>query len=298
VIDCCGRRSLSPRWLGQIGSRLAADHYQPCDLHYFARHYRLRPGKALPSTTFPSGNLTPYGIFLAMGEDDGTFCLAGGLSKRDPYRSELRDAAKFDRVMSCLPGIAPWLEAGTPITDVHLMAGIANRRRSLMDGHRPVVEGYVSIGDANMYTNATLGQGVALGFRQAQRLAHLAHLIGRDNMRLLRELEAWTDETLGPRYTRQVQIDEAMIDALQAGIAGAPMMAPNDAMSALMALRDQGDSEAAQAFHRIDNLLSEPDQEFANERLRARVTAFLASVSPGPAGPGPLARTTFEDLLR
>jgi 2-polyprenyl-6-methoxyphenol hydroxylase-like FAD-dependent oxidoreductase len=73
VIDCCGRRSASPRWLEGIGTRLAVNHYQSCDLYYFARHYRLKPGTHFPSTTFPDVNLTPYGIFLAMGQDNGTF---------------------------------------------------------------------------------------------------------------------------------------------------------------------------------------------------------------------------------
>ncbi|HZA74604.1 MAG TPA: FAD-dependent oxidoreductase, partial [Propionibacteriaceae bacterium] len=35
VVDCCGRRSLAPKWLAEIGAGLAVNHYQPCDLHYF-----------------------------------------------------------------------------------------------------------------------------------------------------------------------------------------------------------------------------------------------------------------------
>ena len=298
VIDCGGRRSASPRWLEALGSGLAVDDYHSCDLYYFARHYRLKPGSQFPSTTFPDMDLTPYGIFFAMGEDNGTFCLAGGLSKIDPYRTALRDGTKFERVMAGLPTIAPWLEAGTPITEVQLMGGIANRRRSLMDGNDPVVEGYVLLGDASLYTNATLGQGIGLGFWQAQALAHRTHLIGRDNRRLVCELETWTNQTLGPRYARQVQIDEAMVQSLRAGVAGAPMKNPSDEMSALMALRAQGDKEAAAAFHRIDNLLTDPSEEFADAELNGRVKEFLRAVPEGSAGPGPLPRQTFEALLR
>jgi 2-polyprenyl-6-methoxyphenol hydroxylase-like FAD-dependent oxidoreductase len=297
VIDCCGRRSASPRWLDAIGSRLAVDHYQSCDLYYFARHYRLKSEARFPNT-IPDVNLTPYGIFLAMGEDNGTFCLAGGLSKTDPYRTALRDGTKFDRVMAGLPSIAPWLEAGTPITDVQLMGGISNRRRSLIDGDDPVVEGYILLGDASLYTNATLGQGIALGFWQAQALAHHADLIGRDNFALVRELERWTNQTLRPHYSRQVAVDEAMVQSLRAGIAGAPMTNPNDEMSALMALRAQGDTEAAAAFHRIDNLLTNPSEEFADADLNRRIKEFLRDVPEGSAGPGPLPRPTFEGLLR
>ena len=229
-----------------------------------------------------------------MGEDNGTFCLAGGLSRIDPYRRALRNGIRFERVMAGLPTIAPWLEAGTPITEVQLMSGIANRRRSLMDGDDPVVEGYLLLGDASLYTNATLGQGVALGFWQAQALAHQADLIGRDNRRLVCELETWTNKTLGPHYARQVAVDEAMVKSLRAGIAGAPMDSPKDEMSALMALRAQGDKEAAAAFHRIDNLLTDPSEEFADVELNLRVKEFLRDVPEGSAGPGPLPRAAFE----
>ena len=67
-----------------------------------------------------------------------------------------------------LPGMRSWAAVGDPITDVQLMGGLANRRRSLIADGRPTIESYVLVGDASLYTNATSGQGVALGFWQAQ----------------------------------------------------------------------------------------------------------------------------------
>lgn len=298
VIDCCGRRSQAPKWLAEIGAGLALNHYQPCDLHYFARHYGLRPGAEFPSTTFPDGAFTPYGIFLAMAEDNRTFCLAGGLSKADPYRRAFRNPDAFDRVMAALPGMQTWAEVGIPITDVELMGGLANRRRSLLRDDQPTVEGYLLVGDASLYTNATYGQGVALGFWQAQALAHRADLIGRDNAALLRNLEEWTDRVLGPRYAAQVQVDEAMVEGHRAGLAGGPMMRRKDPRAALLAMGKEGDAEAASAFYRIDNLLSDLDEVQADAGLHARLEAFLDHVEEGPAGPGPLPRAEFEALLR
>ncbi len=297
VVDCCGRRSAAPRWLRQIGSELAFNYYQPCQLHYFARHYRLRPGTSFPDHGLATADLTPYGLFLALAEDNGTFCLSGGLSKNDPYRPAFRDGESFDRVMSQLPRIAPWLEAGTPISDVQLMGGLANRRRSLVRDGEPVVTGYVLVGDASLYTNATLGQGIALGFWQAQALAGLSDLIGRDNKDLVRSLEGWTDRTLGPRYTLQVGIDEAMVESLQVGIDGGPLLSANNEMAALDALRQQGDPEAEAAYHRVDNLLSELDEVLAHQPLRGRVDTFLAHARPG-FSLGPLPRDDFEALFR
>ena len=298
VIDCCGRRSPAPKWLAEIGTGLGLNHYQPCDLHYFARHYRLRPDAEFPNTTFPDGAFTPYGIFLAMAEDNRTFCLAGGLSKADPYRPAFRNGDVFDRVMAALPGMQTWLSVGTPITEVQLMGGLANRRRSLLGNGQPTVDGYLLVGDASLYTNATFGQGVALGFWQAQALAHQAELIGRDNAALLRSLEEWTDRVLGPRYAAQVQVDEAMVEGLRAGLAGAPMTRRKDPGAALLAMGMAGDAEAASAFYRIDNLLSHLHEVLTDAALKTRVEAFLDEMEDWSADPGPLPRREFEALLR
>jgi len=43
-------------------------------------------------------------------------------------------------------------------------------------------------------------------------------------------------------------------------------------------------------FHRIDNLLTDPSEEFADVELNLRVKDFLRDVPEGSAGPGPLSR--------
>jgi len=298
VIDCCGRRSASPRWLAELGAGLGLEHYQPCDLHYFARHYRLLPGTHFPNTTFPDGAFTPYGIFLAMAEDNGTFCLAGALSKADPYRSSFRNEKLFDRVMAALPRMQTWAGAGTPITDVELMGGLANRRRSLLKNGQPTVTGLLLLGDASHYTNATFGQGVALGFWQAQALARHAHLIGQDHPALLCEVEAWTNRVLGPRYAQQVQVDEAMVGGLRAGVAGGPLVRTRDPGGALAAMAALGDTQAGIAFYRIDNLLTDLTAEVSDTSLNRRLETFLADIKEGPDGLGPLPRAAFEAILR
>ena len=144
----------------------------------------------------------------------------------------------------------------------------------------------------------TYGQGVALGFWQAQALAHHAELIGRDDIALLSSLEQWTDRVLGPWYRAQVQVDEAGVERMRAGIAGAPMMRRKDPRGALMAMGAQGDAAAAAAFYRIDNLLSDLNDVLADDALRVRHQTFLTDLEEGPAGPGPLSRPEFEALLR
>ena len=98
-------------------------------------------------------------------------------------------------------------------------------------------------------------------------------------------------------YAKQVQVDEAIITMLRDGIARAPLMHPQDPMSALFALRAHGDVEAASAAFRIDNLLTEPDEELSHPPLNERVTSYLSSAPTGDAGPGPLPRAAFEAIL-
>jgi hypothetical protein len=191
-----------------------------------------------------------------------------------------------------------WAGVGTPITDVQLMGGLANRRRSLLKAGQPTVTGLLLLGDASLYTNATFGQGVALGFWQAQALARRAHLIGQDHQALLMEVEAWTNQVLGPRYAQQVQVDEAMVGGLRAGVAGGPLIRVRDPRQALPAVGAQGDAQARMAFYRIDNLLTDLAAEVGDTHLNRRLETFLADIEEGPDGPGPLPRAAFEAIVR
>jgi hypothetical protein len=76
------------------------------------------------------------------------------------------------------------------------------------------------------------------------------------------------------------------------------MKNPSDEMAALMALRAQGDKQAAAAFHRIDNLLTDQSDELTDAELNRRVKEFLREIPDGSAGLGSLPRATFEALLR
>ena len=142
----------------------------------------------------------------------------------------------------------------------------------------------------------TLGEGIALGFWQAQALAHRTHLIARDNRRLVCELETWTNQTLGPHYARQVQIDEAMVQSLRAGKPRSPVKMPSDETSALMALRAQGDKEAAAAFHRIDNLLTDPSEEFARSRSSTNGVRDFLRAAPRSGAAGPAASSSLRSI--
>ena len=302
VIDACGRRSRAPHWLTEHGAQPPVEEYHPCGLHYFARHYRLRHGAALPSTVQLIGELAPYGIFLAMPGDNDTFALAGAVSNDDPLRAHLRDGAIFDRVMAALPAMAAWADAGEPLTDVALMAGLANRRRSMVRDGAAVADGFAMVGDSSIYTNATVGQGIALGIWQAQTLARLTEDAATVPADLAEQLEAWTNHTLRPRFDTQAGIDAAMVSTLRAGSAGhlvTHAIMTTGIPSLLGAMAAGGDPDAAVAFDRLDNLLTTPEEEMQNPQLRDKVQTFRdATAGQPPPAPNPLPRNQFEAILQ
>ncbi len=311
VVDCAGRRSQAPRWLREIGATAPVEAHHPFHAVYFARHYRLRPGGAYPIGNPVVPRVTPYGPFIAFGGDNGTFALGAALSAQDPYRAALRDGTVFDRVFSAIPGLDSWVEAGEPITDVYPMAGLANRRRSLVRDGVPVVDGYVLVGDSSIYTNATMGQGISLGLWQAQHLAHLCdragpggragRAAGTDGAALAVDLERWTDRTLGPRFARQAAMDEARTRAMRDGVRGAPTPEPGEQqrpLAALMALAMQGDDLALLWSRRMAHLLAEPQELFADPHLSERIRSFLATNPSFGGDLGPLPRPDFEALVR
>ena len=220
VIDAGGKRSRTPQWLATAGVEMPAEERYPCDLHYFSRHYRLSAGSSFPSDAGVAAELTPYAMFLVIRGDNDTYAFTGAVSKKDPLRGRLLDPARFETLLGRLPVMAPWLSAGEPITDVTVMAGLANRRRTLIHHDAPVVSGLVLVGDALLYTNATFGRGIALGAWEAQALASLITDLGTADSRLQSTYQGWVEAHVGPRFDAQVRIDELMVAYLSAGMRG------------------------------------------------------------------------------
>lgn len=301
VVDCSGRRSQAPRWLAAIGARAPAEERHPCEVLYVTRTYRLRPCRQAPGPPTPQMVRLPYGVLLFFGGDNDTFALGGALSRHDPFARALADEQTFDRVVAAVPSLAAWLDVGESLNDVQIMGGLANRRRSLVVHGGPVVDGYLLLGDASLYTNASLGQGISLGLWQAQHLAHVSDRIGAAGDGLVTEIETWTDRTLDPRFAFQAEVDARRTATWLDGIRGAPAPAPvgdHRRLEALFALGADGGGEAAAAGARIMHLLGEMEQELAEPDLARRLADYLDTSPQLGGGPGELPRRAFEALIR
>jgi 2-polyprenyl-6-methoxyphenol hydroxylase-like FAD-dependent oxidoreductase len=293
VVDAGGRRSASGRWLQEVG--LPAPHVEdfPADQHYFTRHYRLRPGHGRPAAV-PVGQVLPYAVVIVFGGDNGTFSVAASFSREDPLLRCLQDPEVFDRVLREIPLSAPWLDHADPISPVHVMAGLANRRRHLVDGR---VQGLALAGDASLYTNPARGHGVSLSLWMAQRLADTLEQWG-DGTTSGPGYQAWIDRELRPFFEDEVAFDDAAREQFRAGLTGAgflPPAGPQRAGAARMVLAQQ-DEGFAHVATRVAHLL-EPVSALEEPGLVRRVEEFLATDPPLVPPDVPLTREAFEALV-
>jgi 2-polyprenyl-6-methoxyphenol hydroxylase-like FAD-dependent oxidoreductase len=299
VVDAAGRRSASGRWLREIGFESPSVEDHPCELHYFTRHYRLREGESYPFYDVVAQPL-PYAVLLVFIGDNRTFSVAAAVSAKDPARVRLQDAEVFERFVGAVPTVADWVDRAVPISELTVMAGLANRQRRLIVEERCVAPGLALVGDASHYTNPTLGQGVSLTLWMAQQLAERVEQAVVDPEEVIRAHEAWLDRELGPRYERQLLADRETSRQFDAGWRGAGFLAPEDpAMRYLqaVAMLTAEDEQLTAVTRRVGNLLEHPRVYWDDPAIATKVRTFLASTPQTPAGEGPLPRREFDTLV-
>lgn len=280
VVDAGGRRSALPVWLADAGLRPAVDDSQDCGFFYLTRYYRLRPGCAAPPTKIPGSVALDYATVLAFGADNGTFSLSMTLSVDDPYRRAFREPDRHSAFLRAVPLTAPWMKVGEPISDISLMARIANRRRRLVDQHGPVAGGVVALGDAALHTNPTLGRGISLALWHAQHLAEAADEAAVDPVGFVGRFDSWTNDNLGVWYDTQVAADAAGIGRLEAGLRGERLAPVDDPMARFVAAAfvcAQDDNVVGDAVAKVVHLLAPPTEAFGDPAVARRVGAFLST---------------------
>ncbi len=300
VVDATGRRSRAARWLVEVGGRSPAEIAQPCGFSYLTRHYRLRNGRAFPTTKVPIVAELDYATALAFPGDNGRFQLSTTVAVHDPLRHQLRDLGSYQRFLEAVPLTAPWVECGEPTDEPRPMARIENRWRRLVDDRGPVVAGFVLLADAAMQTNPTFGRGVSLAFLHAQHLARTVEQTPADPLGYVARFEEWTAQHLGVWFDSQIATDSARLRQLEAGLRGDRVPLPSDPINrfvAALAIMREDDARVRAASVRIYNLLMTPQDLMADHIVTRRILAFLRThpdADPRPPGPN---RAMFERLV-
>jgi 2-polyprenyl-6-methoxyphenol hydroxylase-like FAD-dependent oxidoreductase len=289
VVDARGPRSSSAEWLAAIGAAPVAEELNESGIVYFSRFYRVRTGVEAPPYVGPTAadlGYLKYAIFLG---DNHTFSITYAIeSHDDELRRALATPDAFEAVARSLVAVAPWRLEGVadPITDVHVMAGLRNRFRPLVDvDGAPLVRGFVAVGDASVCTNPLYGRGCSLAFVHAFGLADAIRENGDDFDALGRALASFTERELVPWFRSAVLQDE-QARALQEEL---PAEDPRAFMQAvfreglLPAMRTS--PIVFRAFLRWFNLLATPDALMADPEIVAEVFAAYEDRENRPGAP-------------
>jgi 2-polyprenyl-6-methoxyphenol hydroxylase-like FAD-dependent oxidoreductase len=298
VVDATGRRSPADDWLAQIGARATASWQAECGVAYFSRHYRVRPGAALPGLLV-TRIVVALDEFLAgkWGGDNGAAQLVVAPLAADRRFRALRDPEVFTAVLRTVPVYAAWLDAMEPITGVFPMAGLHNTLRRLVAGGTPVATGLHAIGDSVCTTNPTLGRGLALALSGA---VDLADTIGRhagDPVAQALALDRLVGEHVLPFYEDQAAIDAARLAVMRHAIFGAPKPMPPETPGRVsypqLRVAASYDPAAFRAFWKINGMICPPEQVYTDADVVACTRATLRQHGSGP----PAAQPTRSQLL-
>jgi flavin-dependent dehydrogenase len=298
VIDACGCQSPAPRWLAahQTELKISSDHSH---FFYLTRHCRLRPSSSFPSVRIPILVLLDYTSVLAFPEDNGHFQLTIQLLRTDPSSRALRDPATFDRFLAEVPFVAPWLEAGERISDPEIVGTVGNVRRQTFFG-KPLVTGFLLVGDAAFHTNPSAARGVALGLAHAQALANLLHDASHERYDPATMTETWeraTSRLFDPHMESQVRIDRQRIAQIRCSLEGRVWDGANDTYRLAQALMEYRDCDVVgAAADRVFNLLSTPQEFYANGEVMRRVVRRMRARSSERPALGPT-RNAYERLV-
>ncbi|MFT5530878.1 MAG: 2-polyprenyl-6-methoxyphenol hydroxylase-like FAD-dependent oxidoreductase [Candidatus Poriferisodalaceae bacterium] len=268
VVAANGRRSMVPDWLEAIGTAPIEETIEDTGIVYYSRFYALNDGEEFPAgDRLIGGDLTylKYGVFWG---DNGTFSVTLATADDDRTLRALKDPEIFDQVATSLPATSDWLDGRShPITKVHSMAGLLNRRRTYVVDGEPVVVGFHAVGDAHIATNPLYGRGCSTGMWQAMLLADALDGHPEDQRAQALNFCSAVDTEIGPWYEASVQSDRSSRKAVararaEAAGEGLPELDGDDFMRSV--LRD-GLSPASRldpvvwrAFMKMMNLLAPP----------------------------------------
>lgn len=307
VVVAAGRRSALSEWLAAVEAPVVEEETEDTGIVYFSRFYRLRDGQDAPPRGGAIGGdlgYLKYGVFIG---DNRTFSITLATPTDDTeLRKTLTDPVVFDSCAALLVAAQPWLDGrAEPITpEVHVMAGLLNRRREHVVDDQPVATGVIPIGDAVLCTNPLYGRGCSTAFWGAHLLADaldahrgdLTAAAAAYHEELHREIEPW--------YRSSVAQDAEARRVAAKLLAGEdPDADPDDPNAFIRGVLRDGlapalrlDAIVLRSFMRTLNLLSTPDAMMTDPDVQARVLSVWQDRENRPPE-DPLGPKTRADLL-
>ena len=288
VVDATGRRSAIDSWLQTAGAGRSWTVQAECGLAYYSRHYRLRPGAALPGpqTTRAVLALDEFtaGIW---GADNRTMLIAIAPLIQDKRFRRVTDPSVFTAVASTVPALAPWLPVMDPVSEIYPMGGLHNSMRRLTVDGVPVATGLAAVGDSVCTTNPTFGRGLVLALQGAMDLVETLDKYGEDEMGVAESLDVVITQHVEPFYLDQAANDGQRLAELRHTLFGAPAVetTPLQDRVTFTALRAAMPFDAIvfRAFWRVLGMLAKPGDVYADPDVVARTQDILRCFDAAPA---------------
>jgi 2-polyprenyl-6-methoxyphenol hydroxylase-like FAD-dependent oxidoreductase len=319
VVDAGGRASKAADWLRAIGAAAPAEERSSSSVLYYTRFYRLLPGRTLP----PPGedpSMADFGWikFAIFPGDSRTFSITFATPIALPRLKILADPRAFERMVTSLPGIAPFVapDLSEPLAAgeraVLAMGGLENCRRRFVDREgRPLARGFFAIGDSAYHTNPLYGRGSTQAFLHAGLLGEALDATSGDVARSATRLDAAARLEIEPFYRASVLADLGAARKaerwrrLETG-AAAPARSDRDSRRAAsfvdrwsdsffedgVIVASRVDPLVFRAFVRMFNMIETPEEAFSSPEIIGRVAAvWLRGRSfrkrHMPSGPSP-----------
>jgi 2-polyprenyl-6-methoxyphenol hydroxylase-like FAD-dependent oxidoreductase len=280
VVDAMGRRSVSPKWLVELGAREPHEEAEDSGFAYYTRYFTgpVRPKRKGRALT-PLGSIS----ILTLDGDNDTWSVTFYGLMGDAGVKRLRFADAFDRVVRACPLHAHWLE-GEPITEVVAMAGILDRyRRFVVDG-RAVVTGFAALGDAWACTNPSAGRGVSVGAVHAQQLRRTVRDALDDPAAFAELWDERTEELVAPFYRNQIAADRFRNAEMRAYTDGVEPP-PNDSPMARLLNAAPHDPDLFRALIETVLCVSLPQEVLQRPGVQEKIDEFGGVEAPPAPGP-------------
>jgi 2-polyprenyl-6-methoxyphenol hydroxylase-like FAD-dependent oxidoreductase len=303
-VDATGPRGGSDRWLAAAGIDEPPAEMHESGIVYLSRFYRLRDGAHMPVGEGPvAGDLghLKFAVFLG---DNRTFSVTLAVGSDDTeLRRPLAHPSGFEAAAATLVPAYQWLDGrAEPITGVHLMAGLRNRKRHFVVHGRPIADGFVAVGDASVCTNPLYGRGCSLALVHAFGLADSFREHAGDLREGLLAFDGFTGDELDPWFRAAVLQDEESKAMSASRPASDASDDAEDARAQIRSVMRDGLVPALQtspivfrAFLRWFNLLARPDALIADGEVVSEVMAAYAARDSRP--PTPAFGPTRDELL-
>lgn len=283
VIDACGRRSVTARWLTGSDIQVAQDKVEECHISYYTRFYRFdgqRPPGPL-NRGFGAGGLWDHYTAVLFLCDNRTFSISIGVLPEDIQMKILRTDAAFTAAIRATPLLAPWLEPGIsePISGVHAMGGLDNSLRGVGTTAPQPVLGLFAVGDSVCTTNPAYGRGVSLALAHAYQLADSLAEYPAVSAQQSMEISRATEQLMTPWWHDAVVNDRGRAGLWRATLQGTAPPSPPDGMITFgtAAAAAATDPVVWRRLVRVMMSLTPPSTLYNDEEIRLRVKKALAA---------------------